>query len=326
MLQNDTNRSLAGQVQANNTKLFGGLTAVNKVNTATPAMTSSAAFITEAAQVKMAKPSSIHQPAIMASRTSQPVMAMGTPMKPNTSAFFGQPAETVRVPTMQQATPAIQRTTNINMFAGSSVNQVQKSSYQPASFIDSIGQQVSIGKQMPTVQSSSRASAVVMEATATASAGTDSKTDAAYMDKVFLQQKYDNSDHLDPDLHYTGNQYIQELMKNAKLLSSSGKGILASDESNGTCGKRFEALGVENTEKNRNDYREMLYTAPGLSEHVSGCIMYDETIRQKAKDGRTLVKVLSDQGILSGIKVDTGITIIEGTNDETVTNGLDGLS
>lgn len=78
MLQNDTNRSLAGQVQANNTKLFGGLTAVNKVATTTPAMTSSAAFKSEAAQVKMTKPSNIHQPAILASRTSQPVMAMGT--------------------------------------------------------------------------------------------------------------------------------------------------------------------------------------------------------------------------------------------------------
>ena len=78
MLQNDTNRSLAGQVQANNTKLFGGLTAVNKVATTTPAMTSSAAFKSEATPVKMTKPSNIHQPAILASRTSQPVMAMGT--------------------------------------------------------------------------------------------------------------------------------------------------------------------------------------------------------------------------------------------------------
>jgi fructose-bisphosphate aldolase class I len=101
---------------------------------------------------------------------------------------------------------------------------------------------------------------------------------------------------------------------------------LASDESNGTCGKRFEAIGVENTEKNRNDYRELLYSAKGLEEYVSGCIMYDETIRQSSRDGKTLVKVLADKGILSGIKVDTGITVIEGTNDETVTNGLDGLS
>lgn len=115
-------------------------------------------------------------------------------------------------------------------------------------------------------------------------------------------------------------------MENAKLLAANGKGILASDESNGTCGKRFEAIGVENTEQNRNDYRELLYSVEGLEKFVSGAIMYDETINQKAADGRTLVKVLADKGILTGIKVDTGISLIEGTNDETVTNGLDGLS
>lgn len=115
-------------------------------------------------------------------------------------------------------------------------------------------------------------------------------------------------------------------MENAKLLSANGKGILASDESNGTCGKRFEAIGVENTEQNRNDYRELLYSVEGLEKFISGAIMYDETINQKAADGRTLVKVLADKGILTGIKVDTGISLIEGTNDETVTNGLDGLS
>jgi len=115
-------------------------------------------------------------------------------------------------------------------------------------------------------------------------------------------------------------------MKNAKILSTPGKGILVSDESNGTCGKRFEAIGVENTYELRNAYRELLYSVDGLEETVSGCIMYDETIRQNAKDGRSLSKVLGDKGILTGIKVDTGITVIEGTNDETVTNGLDGLS
>lgn len=106
MLQNDTNRSVAGQVQANNTQLFGGLTAVNKVNTATPAMSSTAVCTNEAAMAKMARPAaSINQP-MSAPRTSQPVMMMGTSMKPSTSAFFGQsaPAEAVKVPTMQ-ATP-----------------------------------------------------------------------------------------------------------------------------------------------------------------------------------------------------------------------------
>jgi len=115
-------------------------------------------------------------------------------------------------------------------------------------------------------------------------------------------------------------------MTNAKKLAANGKGILASDESNMTCGKRFEAIGVENTTQNRNDYRELLYSTKGIEEFVSGAIMYDETIRQNAADGRTLVKVLGDKGILTGIKVDTGISVIEGTKDETVTNGLDGLS
>lgn len=115
-------------------------------------------------------------------------------------------------------------------------------------------------------------------------------------------------------------------MENAKKLSSSGKGILASDESNGTCGKRFEAIGVENTEQNRNDYRELLYSVEGLEKFVSGAIMYDETIRQSSAAGVPFPKLLGDKGILTGIKVDTGISVIEGTNDETVTNGLDGLS
>jgi len=115
-------------------------------------------------------------------------------------------------------------------------------------------------------------------------------------------------------------------MENAKKLSAPGKGILASDESNGTCGKRFEAIGVENTEQNRNDYRELLYTTKDLENSISGAIMYDETIRQSTAAGVPFTKVLGDRGILTGIKVDTGISIIEGTNDELVTNGLDGLS
>lgn len=130
---------------------------------------------------------------------------------------------------------------------------------------------------------------------------------------------------MDPVLKYEGLKYTEELMKNAKHLSSAGRGILASDESNGTCGKRFEAIGVENTEQNRNDYRELLYTVEGLEKFVSGAIMYDETIRQKDHKGVPFPKVLGDVGILTGIKVDTGISVIEGTNDETVTNGLDGL-
>lgn len=112
-------------------------------------------------------------------------------------------------------------------------------------------------------------------------------------------------------------KFADELMKNAKFLCGSGRGILATDESNMTCGLRFEALGITNTEQNRNDWRELLYSVKDLEKHVTGVIMYDETIRQKARDGRTLVKVLKDKGILTGIKVDTGLTVIEGTDGET---------
>jgi len=276
--------------------------------------------------------------------------------QPVASSIFGTPAQapTFNASAIPRNIPASSRAGNLNMFAGASVNQGFKNqSFQQPSFLGSLSQQVSISRQ-PAMKSSGRAPTVVMEATVTKSDAETKSADPNYMDRVVLQQKYDNLDHLDPDVHYTGNQYIEELMKNAKILSTPGKGILASDESNGTCGKRFEAIGVENTEELRNAYRELLYSAKGLEDSVSGCIMYDETIRQNAKDGRTLVKVLGDKGILSGmydetirqnakdgrtlvkvlgdkgilsgIKVDTGISVIEGTNDETVTNGLDGLS
>lgn len=85
-------------------------------------------------------------------------------------------------------------------------------------------------------------------AEATVKGDTDIEQKAGHIDKVMLQKKYDNQDHLDPVLHYTGNKYIEELMTNAKHIADNGKGVLASDESNGTCGKRFEAINVENTE------------------------------------------------------------------------------
>merc|ERR1719230_2534854 len=118
-------------------------------------------------------------------------------------------------------------------------------------------------------------------AEATVAGDTEMKTSENHMDKIFLQKKYDNVDHLDPVLKYEGNKYTEELMTNAKKLAAPGKGILASDESNGTCGKRFEAINVENTEQNRRAYRYLLYSVDGLEEFVSGAIMFDETIRQK---------------------------------------------
>ena len=110
----------------------------------------------------------------------------------------------------------------------------------------------------------------------------------------------------------------------ASYIVSEGKGILAADESNPTCGKRFDSIGVESTEDNRRDYREMLFRSSGMKGNIGGVILFDETIRQKAKDGTLLTDIISDQGALSGIKVDKGLQPI-GESEETVTIGLEGL-
>ncbi len=115
------------------------------------------------------------------------------------------------------------------------------------------------------------------------------------------------------------------LAETARALVAPGKGILAADESTSTIKRRFEAIKVENTEDNRRAYRELLFRAPGAARYISGVILYDETIRQKAGDGTPLVKVLKDQGILPGIKVDLGAKPLAFASGETVTEGLDGL-
>jgi fructose-bisphosphate aldolase class I len=118
---------------------------------------------------------------------------------------------------------------------------------------------------------------------------------------------------------------LNELNATARALVAPGKGILAADESSGTIKKRFDAIGVESTEPNRRDYREMLFTTKGAGDCISGVILYDETIRQSAADGTPLVKLLEDQGIIPGIKVDTGAMPLAFSEGETVTEGLDGL-
>ena len=117
---------------------------------------------------------------------------------------------------------------------------------------------------------------------------------------------------------------INELESVALTLVADGKGILAADETVHTLTKRFDTLGIQSTEKSRCTYREMLFTA-GVAEFISGVIMQDETIRQMSSDGTPLVQVLSKQGILPGIKVDTGAKSLAGAPGETVTEGLDGL-
>jgi fructose-bisphosphate aldolase class I len=115
------------------------------------------------------------------------------------------------------------------------------------------------------------------------------------------------------------------LNKIARALVAPGKGILAADESTGTIKKRFDSINVESTEDRRRAYREMLFTTKGAEEFISGVILYDETIRQQASDGRTLVDVLQEAGVIPGIKVDKGTTKLSKSADELVTDGLDGL-
>lgn len=119
--------------------------------------------------------------------------------------------------------------------------------------------------------------------------------------------------------------YAKELESIAKSLVAPGKGILAADESTGTIKKRFDKIKVENTEENRRDYREMLFTTKGCEEFVSGVILFDETLRQKASDGTPLAQILTSKGIVPGIKVDKGPTQLAGSVDEQITDGLDGL-
>lgn len=117
----------------------------------------------------------------------------------------------------------------------------------------------------------------------------------------------------------------QLLIDTAKALVAGDKGLLAMDESNPTCDKRFAKLGIPQTEEARRAYREWIVTTPRLGECISGAILYDETIRQKKKDGTSFVKALVDAGIIPGIKVDAGAKDLAGHPGEKTTEGLDGL-
>jgi fructose-bisphosphate aldolase class I len=116
-----------------------------------------------------------------------------------------------------------------------------------------------------------------------------------------------------------------ELESIARAMVAKGKGILAADESGGTIKKRFDAIGVESTETNRRDYREFMFRTDAMKSCISGVILYDETIRQKAKDGTALPKIIEAMGAIPGIKVDAGAKPLPGCPGETITEGLDGL-
>src|SRR5579862_9568344 len=117
----------------------------------------------------------------------------------------------------------------------------------------------------------------------------------------------------------------QSLTNTAQKLFADDKGLLAMDESNPTCNKRFAALGIPQTVEARRAYRELIVTTPGLGESISGAILYDETIRQQTKDGTPMIKALIAAGIIPGIKVDIGAKNMAAHPGEKVTEGLDGL-
>ena len=118
---------------------------------------------------------------------------------------------------------------------------------------------------------------------------------------------------------------IEQLEEIAQAMVAEGKGIIAIDESSGTCKKRFDGVGIECTEETRRNYREMLLTTPNLRDYISGAILYDETLRQSTRAGVPFTKVMMDNGILPGIKVDKGPVPLAGFPGEVVTEGLDGL-
>lgn len=117
----------------------------------------------------------------------------------------------------------------------------------------------------------------------------------------------------------------RDIVANAARMVAPGRGILAADESTGTITKRFDSIGVESTEPNRRAYRQLLFTTAAAAEHISGVILYDETLRQATDDGVPFAKLLRDQDILPGIKVDAGAKDLAGAPGEKVTEGLDGL-
>jgi len=119
--------------------------------------------------------------------------------------------------------------------------------------------------------------------------------------------------------------FAAELITNARFIASTGKGILAADESTGTIGKRFDSIGVANNLENRVAYRELLFRTEGLEQYISGAILFEETLYGKCADGSPMVGLLTSKGILPGLKVDMGVKELYGTDGETVTQGIDNL-
>jgi fructose-bisphosphate aldolase class I len=120
--------------------------------------------------------------------------------------------------------------------------------------------------------------------------------------------------------------YTEELIATANKIATKGRGIMAMDESNATCGLRLASIGLENTEANRQAYRQLLVSTPGLGEYISGAILFEETLYQNTSDGKKMIDVLAENGIIPGIKVDKGLVPLTGSNNESWCQGLDGLA
>uniref|UniRef100_A0A7S0SAM1 fructose-bisphosphate aldolase n=1 Tax=Mantoniella antarctica TaxID=81844 RepID=A0A7S0SAM1_9CHLO len=132
--------------------------------------------------------------------------------------------------------------------------------------------------------------------------------------------------HAKRNLAVRAGKYDDELLETATKMTMPGKGILAMDESNATCGGRLEGVGVENIEENRRRYRELLITAPNLGEHIGGAILFEETLYQSCSDGTSFVDALKAQGIYPGIKVDKGLRPLANSNGESWCQGMDDLA
>jgi fructose-bisphosphate aldolase, class I len=150
--------------------------------------------------------------------------------------------------------------------------------------------------------------------------------------KVLLQFISNNATMIDKAFEVKNTEpsqmstYTQELQATATALVAKGKGILAMDESNGTCNKRFEQLGIATTEENRRVYRELILTTPNLYAYISGAILFDETIHQSTSTGESFVSLMQRVGMIPGIKVDGGAKPFAGHPEELLTDGLDGLA
>jgi len=128
-----------------------------------------------------------------------------------------------------------------------------------------------------------------------------------------------------PPSCFATNKYLEEMIKTANSIATRGKGILAADESTGTIGKRLASISVENTEVNRRRYRELLFRTPDIGKYISGAILFEETLRQKAADGTPLVDILKKAGVIPGIKVDKGTRDLPYCPGEKYTQGLTDL-